>query len=258
MVHTAAGYARMRTGSATLVCTSSIGPGATNMVTGAALATVNRLPVLLLPGDVFAAHGAGPGAAAARGAVGRRRLCQRLLPPGLAVLRSAVASGAGDPGGARGDARADEPGGDGRGHARVPAGRAGRGVRLSRRSSWPSGRGTCRAPVPEEASLARAVDAIRRSQRPLVVAGGGVIYSRRPSALRAFCDARASPSARRRRARARCRTTIRRASARSAPPARSPRTASPLTPTSWSGSGRATATSRLRRRRRSGTRACAS
>ena len=54
MVHAAVGYARMRNRLATLACTSSIGPGATNMVTGAALATVNRLPVLLLPGDDFA------------------------------------------------------------------------------------------------------------------------------------------------------------------------------------------------------------
>src|SRR6266481_2075177 len=56
MVHAAAGFARMRNRLATLACTSSIGPGATNMVTGAAVATVNRLPVLLLPGDVFASR----------------------------------------------------------------------------------------------------------------------------------------------------------------------------------------------------------
>ena len=54
MVHMAAGYARQRNRLATLACTTSVGPGATNMVTGAALATVNRLPVLLLPGDTFA------------------------------------------------------------------------------------------------------------------------------------------------------------------------------------------------------------
>src|SRR5205085_5103734 len=58
--HTAAGYARMRNRLGTLACTTSIGPGATNMVTGAALATVNRLPVLLLPGDVFASRGPDP------------------------------------------------------------------------------------------------------------------------------------------------------------------------------------------------------
>jgi 3D-(3,5/4)-trihydroxycyclohexane-1,2-dione acylhydrolase (decyclizing) len=53
MVHTAAGYAKSVNRRATLACTSSIGPGATNMVTGAALATVNRLPVLLLPSDIY-------------------------------------------------------------------------------------------------------------------------------------------------------------------------------------------------------------
>src|SRR5215475_5162228 len=54
MVHAAVGFARMRNRLATLACTTSVGPGATNMVTGAALATINRLPVLLLPGDIFA------------------------------------------------------------------------------------------------------------------------------------------------------------------------------------------------------------
>src|SRR3979409_2769976 len=56
MVHIAAGFAKMRNRLATLACTTSIGPGATNMLTGAAAATTNRLPVLLLPGDVFASR----------------------------------------------------------------------------------------------------------------------------------------------------------------------------------------------------------
>ncbi|MGH7764741.1 MAG: thiamine pyrophosphate-binding protein, partial [Candidatus Dormibacteraceae bacterium] len=56
MVHIAAGFAKMRNRLAALACTTSIGPGATNMVTGAAAATVNRIPVLLLPGDVFASR----------------------------------------------------------------------------------------------------------------------------------------------------------------------------------------------------------
>src|SRR6201995_4265513 len=55
-VHIASGYAKMRNRLGTFACTSSIGPGATNMVTGAALATINRLPVLLLPGDIFASR----------------------------------------------------------------------------------------------------------------------------------------------------------------------------------------------------------
>src|SRR3989440_8361213 len=56
MVHSAAAYAKTKNRLQTFACTSSIGPGATNMLTGAALATVNRLPVLLLPGDVFASR----------------------------------------------------------------------------------------------------------------------------------------------------------------------------------------------------------
>jgi 3D-(3,5/4)-trihydroxycyclohexane-1,2-dione acylhydrolase (decyclizing) len=60
MVHTAVGYAKARNRRATLACTSSIGPGATNMVTGAALATINRLPVLLLPSDYYASRRQGP------------------------------------------------------------------------------------------------------------------------------------------------------------------------------------------------------
>lgn len=60
MVHAAVGFARQRGRLATQAVTTSIGPGATNLVTGAALATINRLPVLLLPGDYFAAHTADP------------------------------------------------------------------------------------------------------------------------------------------------------------------------------------------------------
>src|SRR5438552_337582 len=59
-VHIAAAYAKMSNRLRTFACVSSIGPGATNMVTGAALATVNRLPVLLLPGDIFARRNVGP------------------------------------------------------------------------------------------------------------------------------------------------------------------------------------------------------
>src|ERR1051326_7288254 len=59
-VHIAAAYAKMSNRLRTFACVSSIGPGATNMVTGAALATINRLPVLLLPGDIFATRPANP------------------------------------------------------------------------------------------------------------------------------------------------------------------------------------------------------
>src|ERR1700690_3304070 len=60
MVHTAAAFAKMSNRLRTLVCTTSIGPGATNMVTGAAGATINRVPVLLLPGDIFARRNVSP------------------------------------------------------------------------------------------------------------------------------------------------------------------------------------------------------
>lgn len=59
MVHTAVGFAWRSNRMSTLACTTSVGPGATNLVTGAALATINRLPVLLLPGDVFATRRSG-------------------------------------------------------------------------------------------------------------------------------------------------------------------------------------------------------
>src|SRR6266571_9250446 len=60
MVHTAVAFAKARRGLGTFACTSSVGPGATNMVTGAATATINRLPVLLLPGDIFARRNVAP------------------------------------------------------------------------------------------------------------------------------------------------------------------------------------------------------
>jgi 3D-(3,5/4)-trihydroxycyclohexane-1,2-dione acylhydrolase (decyclizing) len=60
MVHTAAAFSKASFRLRTLACTTSIGPGATNMVTGAALATINRLPVLLLPGDIFARRNVSP------------------------------------------------------------------------------------------------------------------------------------------------------------------------------------------------------
>ena len=60
MVHTAAAFAKMKNRMQTYACTSSIGPGATNMITGAAAATINRLPVLLLPGDLFARRNVAP------------------------------------------------------------------------------------------------------------------------------------------------------------------------------------------------------
>ena len=60
MVHEAVAYSRMQRRRSTFACTASVGPGASNMLTGAALATINRLPVLLLPSDTFATRVSDP------------------------------------------------------------------------------------------------------------------------------------------------------------------------------------------------------
>ena len=153
MVHTAAGYARMRNRLGALVCTSSIGPGATNMVTGAALATVNRLPVLLRPRRRLRDPPPGSRPPAARGALARRHLGQRQLPAGVPLLRPDRAARAADAGGAAGHARARQPGRDRGGHARVPAGRPGGGVGLPGRV--PGHARLARSPRPPRRGFAR-------------------------------------------------------------------------------------------------------
>jgi len=60
MVHIAAAFAKQHRRLRTFACTTSIGPGATNMMTAAAGATINRIPVLLLPGDIFSHRNVGP------------------------------------------------------------------------------------------------------------------------------------------------------------------------------------------------------
>ena len=85
-----------------MACTSSIGPGATNMVTAAAVAHVNRLPVLLLPGDVFANRMPDPVLQQVESFGDGTDQRQRLLPPGLALFRPHHAPRADHP---RADAR---------------------------------------------------------------------------------------------------------------------------------------------------------
>ena len=94
MVHIAVAYARMKNRLSTHACTSSVGPGATNMITGAALATINRLPVLLLPSDTFATRSAGTLLQELEDPSDPRRHGQRLLPPGLAVFQPDRTAGA--------------------------------------------------------------------------------------------------------------------------------------------------------------------
>ncbi len=192
MVHTAAGYARMRNRLGTLACTTSIGPGATNMITGAALATVNRLPVLLLPGDVFASRRPDPvlqqlevpwaGDVSVNDCFrpvsryfDRIWRPEQIVPAALQAMRVLVNQA--ETGAVTlalpQDVQAEA--------FEVPAG-------FLRKRVWSIPR-----PVPDEAALARAVELIRRSRRPLLVAGGGVVYSEAADALRALCDATGIP-----------------------------------------------------------------
>ena len=94
MVHLATAYAKMKNRLRTYACTSSVGPGATNMVTGAATATVNRMPVLLLPGRLLREPLAASRSAAARAPDRARHQRQRRLPPGLPLLGPDHAAGA--------------------------------------------------------------------------------------------------------------------------------------------------------------------
>ena len=194
MVHIASGYAKQRNRLATFACTSSIGPGATNMVTGAATATVNRLPVLLLPGDIFAS---------------------RVAPPVLQQQESA-----GGPDVSANDAfrpvsrfwdrinRADQLPGSLLEAMRVLTDPAETGAvtlalpqdvqteafdypeELFARRVWHVAR-----PVPEPAMLARAAEVLRGARKPLLVAGGGVIYAEATGRPRALVEATGIPVA---------------------------------------------------------------
>ncbi len=185
MVHTAAAYAKMKNRLATFACTSSIGPGATNMITGAALATINRIPVLLLPGDIFARRHVAPvlqqletpftqdiGVNDAFKPVSRfwdriNRPEQLIasLPEAMRVLTSQAETGAVTlalPQDVQAEAF-DFP------------------AALFEKKVWPVAR-----PRPDAGLLRQAAEWIRAAKRPMIVAGGGVIYSEATDALRAF------------------------------------------------------------------------
>ncbi len=194
MVHAAVGYARMKDRLQAFACTSSIGPGATNMVTGAALATVNRIPVLLLPGDVFATRAAGPllqeledprtldvsvndclrPVSRYFDRIWRPEQLPAALLQAMRVLTDPAETGAVTialPQDTAAEAH-DWPG------------------ELFADRVWRIGR-----PRPEPQALAEAVHAIRRSRRPLLVAGGGVHYSGATAALRALAEQTGIPVA---------------------------------------------------------------
>ncbi len=192
MVHASAAYARMKDRLSTFACTASVGPGATNMLTGVALATINRLPVLLLPGDIFATRVSSPVLQELEDPtsydvsvndafrpvsrffdrVWRAEQLPQALLGAMRVLTDPVETGAVTialPQDVQAEAH-DWP------------------EALFGKRVWHVPR-----PVPEPAALARAVEVIREAKRPLIVAGGGVIYSQATEALREFVEATGIP-----------------------------------------------------------------
>lgn len=182
MVHTAVGYAKAMRRTATLAVTASIGPGSTNMITGAAVATVNRLPVLLLPSDTYATRRQGPvlqqleNPAAADitvndcfrpvarffDRISRPEQLLTALPEAMRVLASPAETGAvvlSLPQDVQSMAH-DFP------------------EHFFRSRDWQIRR---RAANPDE--VAEAAAALGRAKRPIIVAGGGVVYSAAEDAL---------------------------------------------------------------------------
>ncbi|MFD5554269.1 3D-(3,5/4)-trihydroxycyclohexane-1,2-dione acylhydrolase (decyclizing) [Streptomyces sp. NPDC127068] len=194
MVHAAVGHARQSGRLSTHAVTTSIGPGATNLVTGAALATVNHLPVLLLPGDTFATRPADPvlqqlevpwaGDASVNDCLrpvsryfDRITRPEALVPAALQAVRVLV-----DPA-ATGAVTLALP-------QDVQAEAYDWPVEFFRERVW-----TVRRPEPDPVELAAAVAAVRAARRPLVIAGGGVRHSAAQDALRAFAEATGAPVA---------------------------------------------------------------
>ncbi|OPX11135.1 3D-(3,5/4)-trihydroxycyclohexane-1,2-dione acylhydrolase (decyclizing) [Mycobacterium sp. AT1] len=187
MVHSAVAYARQKDRLQTWAITASVGPGSTNMLTGAALATINRLPVLLLPADTFATRASSPvlqelelpssGDITVNDAfkplsryfdrVWRPEQLPAALLGAMRVLTDPVETGAATvsiPQDVQAEAH-DWP------------------ESLFAERTWHVSR-----PLPERSVIARAAEVIRAARKPLIVAGGGVIYSDASDALAAFCE----------------------------------------------------------------------
>jgi 3D-(3,5/4)-trihydroxycyclohexane-1,2-dione acylhydrolase (decyclizing) len=192
MVHTAVGYARAKDRLQTWAVSTSVGPGATNMVTGAALATINRIPVLLLPADTFATRSAGAllqelelphsGDVTVNDAfrpVSRYfdRIWRPEQLPGALLAAMRVLTDPAETGAVTLCFPQD-----------VQAEAFDWPEDLFAERTWHIGR-----PLPEPAALDRAVAVIRSARRPLVVAGGGVIYSQATEVLDAFASATGIP-----------------------------------------------------------------
>ena len=185
MVHTATAFAKMSNRLRTLVCTSSIGPGATNMLTGAAAATINRVPVLLLPGDIFARRNVAPVLQQLESPITQdisvndcfrpvSRYWDRIqrpeqiltaLPEVMRILTSPSDTGAVTlalPQDVQAEAY-DYP------------------EEFFERRTWPIPRAR-----PDAGLLKQAIDWIQAARQPLIIAGGGVIYSEATKALASF------------------------------------------------------------------------
>ncbi|HEY3190136.1 MAG TPA: 3D-(3,5/4)-trihydroxycyclohexane-1,2-dione acylhydrolase (decyclizing), partial [Solirubrobacteraceae bacterium] len=192
MVHIAAGYARQRNRLGTYACTTSVGPGATNMVTGAALATINRLPVLLLPGDTFAGrvphpvlqqlevpHDATVSVNDCFRPVSRYfdriQRPEQLVPAALEAMRVLT-----------------DPAETGAVTLALPEDVQAEAFEVPEAFLEPRVWTVYRQPPAPEA-VARAAALLRSARRPLIVAGGGVIYSEATDALRALADATGIP-----------------------------------------------------------------
>lgn len=192
MVHTASGFAKAHRRLRTLACTSSIGPGATNMLTGAATATVNRLPVLLLPADYYVTRHQGPVLQQLQHPVSLdvsvndafrplSRFFDRItrpehlltaLPEAMRVLTDPVDTGA---------CTISLPQ-DLQTHAyEYPA-------HFFKKKVWRIER-----PLPSPDRIAEVVELLREAKRPFIVAGGGVIYSQAEAELLALAEALGIP-----------------------------------------------------------------
>ena len=192
MVHTAIAYTKLKNRLRTFVCTTSIGPGATNMVTGAATATINRLPVLLLPGDIFARRNVAPVLQQLEHEGSQdisvndcfkpvSRYWDRLnrpdqaitaLPEAMRILTSPAETGAvtlGVPQDTQAEAF-DYP------------------EEMFEKRVW-----TIARPRADRYQLASAITAIKASKRPMIIAGGGVIYSAATESLTQLVEATGIP-----------------------------------------------------------------
>lgn len=194
MVHASVGFARMRDRLQAMACTASIGPGATNMLTGAALATTNRIPVLLLPSDVFATRVASPVLQELETPTGYDVSVNDAFRP-LSVFFDRVWRPEQLPSALLGAMRAlTDPARTGAVTIALP-----QDVQAEAHD-WPDELFAKRVwhiqrPAPDVSALARAVETIRSATAPLVVAGGGVHYSEATDALRRFAEATGIPVA---------------------------------------------------------------